>query len=145
MCPMCPSNTRDSHNGFLLQLFQSKTYNRIASIPTILISAVFHEYVLWAPVRFVLPVLLCMFSSFGGEQFGIQIALGWFHPPPMHTHSVTCVLHALPTKQILELLYAHSAQPGCIDHGVLLCYRVLCQEEVCQRRKLCEHIYSTVL
>lgn len=62
-----------------------------------------------------------------------------------HTHSVACVLHALPTKQILELLYAHGAQPGCIDHGVLLCYRVLCQEEVCQRRKLCEHIHSTVL
>ena len=58
----------DPHNGFILQLFQSNTYNRIASIPTILISAVFHEYVLWAPVRFVLPVLLLMFSSFGGEQ-----------------------------------------------------------------------------
>ena len=50
-----------------MQCFRSKWYNRIASLPTILISAVFHEYVLWAPVRFVLPLLLFMFGFFGSK------------------------------------------------------------------------------
>ena len=50
-----------------LQLFNSKLYNKLAFFPTIIISAVFHEYVLWAPMRFVLPILLLMFGVFGGQ------------------------------------------------------------------------------
>lgn len=51
-----------------MQLFNSRWYDRIASLPPILISAVFHEYVLWAPARFVLPVLLIMFGLFGSKS-----------------------------------------------------------------------------
>ena len=51
----------------LLQLFRSKAYNRVATIPAMLISALIHEYVLWAPVRFVLPVLLLEYCTFGGK------------------------------------------------------------------------------
>lgn len=49
----------------LKTLFNSTIYNKIAFFPTIIISAVFHEYVLWAPMRFVIPVLLVMFGVFG--------------------------------------------------------------------------------
>ena len=49
-----------------MQLFNSTLYNKLAFFPTILISAVFHEYVLWAPMRFVLPILIVMFGFFGG-------------------------------------------------------------------------------
>jgi len=55
-----------------LQLFRSKAYNRVATFPAILISAVIHEYVLWAPVRFVVPVLLLEFSTFGGRSMFSQ-------------------------------------------------------------------------
>ena len=50
----------------VFQLFNSNTYNKVAFFPTIVISAMFHEYVLWAPMRFVLPILLVMFGVFGG-------------------------------------------------------------------------------
>eukprot|EP00731_Ephydatia_muelleri_P008072 Em0004g410a len=49
----------------LRDLFNSKFYNRIASFPTIIISALFHEYVLWAPFRFIAPILLVQYGTFG--------------------------------------------------------------------------------
>eukprot|EP00731_Ephydatia_muelleri_P007998 Em0004g336a len=49
----------------LRDLFNSKFYNRIASFPTIIISALFHEYVLWAPFRFIDPILLVQHGTFG--------------------------------------------------------------------------------
>ena len=36
-------------------------------VPTILLSGIYHEYVLWAPMRFVMPVLLVQFGVFGGK------------------------------------------------------------------------------
>lgn len=51
---------------YSFQFFNHKLYNKIAFFPTIIISAVYHEYVIWAPMRFVLPVLLAQFGVFGG-------------------------------------------------------------------------------
>ena len=60
--------THNSNSQYVpLQLFKSKAYNRIASLPTIMISALFHEYVLWAPLRSVMPVLLIQYGAFGGK------------------------------------------------------------------------------
>eukprot|EP00731_Ephydatia_muelleri_P007988 Em0004g326a len=52
----------------LRDLFNSKFYNRIASFPTIIISALFHEYVLWSPFRFIAPILLVQYGTFGTES-----------------------------------------------------------------------------
>lgn len=54
--------------SLLFQFFKSPTYNKLASLPTFAISAIIHEYLLWGPFRFVLPVLLVQFGSFGGRQ-----------------------------------------------------------------------------
>lgn len=51
-----------------VQLFNSRLYNKVAVVPTILISGVYHEYVLWAPMRYVMPVLLVQFGVFGGKH-----------------------------------------------------------------------------
>eukprot|EP00731_Ephydatia_muelleri_P008001 Em0004g339a len=47
----------------LRDLFNSKFYNRIASFLTIIISALFHEYVLWAPFCFIAPILLVQYGT----------------------------------------------------------------------------------
>lgn len=53
--------------GCAFQVFNSKFYNKIAVFPTILLSGIYHEYVLWAPMRYVMPVLLLQFGMFGGK------------------------------------------------------------------------------
>eukprot|EP00731_Ephydatia_muelleri_P007979 Em0004g317a len=58
----------------LRDLFNSKFYNRIASFPTIIISALFHEYVLWAPFRFIDPILLVQHGTFGKTKVSTAAA-----------------------------------------------------------------------
>ena len=53
------------------QLINKKWYNKIAFLPTILISALFHEYVLWAPLRSIMPLLLLLFGTFGCKSIFI--------------------------------------------------------------------------
>ena len=77
-----------------LQLFHRSWYDRIASLPTILISAAFHEYVLWAPVRFVLPLLLTMFGIFGSE----------------FTAGSICISSQLPARQASSTLSDQTPQ-----------------------------------
>ena len=102
-----------------VQLFRRRWYNRIASLPTIIISAVFHEYVLWAPVRFVLPLLLIMFGLFGGK-----VTVSWFASadqlPLQHRHPLLCAAkHGIT---LLELLPAHRAAAWSQCHGVCVCH-----------------------
>ena len=79
----------------VLQLFNSKFYNRIASFPTIIISALFHEYVLWAPFRFIDPILF-------GATWHI-----WKYG--------NCVL----CDFVLVCVYVSGCEEGCIYQGFI--------------------------
>ena len=95
---------------------------------TILISAVFHEYVLWAPVRFVLSLLLFMFGIFGGmlsllfcsDHTWLQLS---FHRCPL-------LCEAKLQYTFLELLSSCWAQPRGWYDGVCVCHRVLCPQDL---------------
>ncbi|XP_064401141.1 sterol O-acyltransferase 2-like [Halichondria panicea] len=52
--------------------FKNPVFNKMAFVPCILMSAIYHEYVLWAPLRFVLPVLLLQYSTFGLLLFALK-------------------------------------------------------------------------
>lgn len=56
----------------LKNLFKSRLFSKIAFLPAIIMSAVYHEYVLWAPLRFVMPVLVFQYCTFGIVFFAIK-------------------------------------------------------------------------
>ena len=65
----------------------------MAFVPCILMSAIYHEYVLWAPLRFVLPVLLLQYSTFGRESHTYarpHTHTLTYMPAPTHTPSHVC-------------------------------------------------------
>lgn len=109
---------------FIYQLFNSKIYNKVAVIPTILISGVYHEYVLWAPVRFVMPVLLVQFGTFGGKVIlsSISNALIIFNI----MSSFIVFPQAIFSKYWLELFSSLLIAPWYVNHALLLHCGVLC-------------------
>lgn len=68
---------------FHFKFFQNKLFNKIAFLPALVMSAVYHEYVLWAPLRFVMPVLLTQFCTFGGKAATGYLASGACHHSPV--------------------------------------------------------------
>ena len=128
---------------FVCQLFHSKMYNKVAVFPTILISGLYHEYVLWAPMRFVMPVLVFQFSVFGGKTL------------TSHYHTLTefpnlccsSVDLAAPQSQQggLELLPAPLPPCGCVRHGLLLYHGVLCSQDLSNGREYHQHLHSSLL
>ena len=49
-----------------LQAFKSSVYGKIAALPPILISSIFHEYIIAVGLKFFFPVLTFQFFCLGG-------------------------------------------------------------------------------
>ena len=78
----------------------------MAFVPCILMSAIYHEYVLWAPLRFVLPVLLFQYSTFGRESHTLTHTHPYTHTLTPHTHIYTHTL--TPHTPIYTLTHSHT-------------------------------------
>lgn len=128
----------------ILQLFRSRVYSKIASLNAILISAVYHEYVLWAPLRFVLPVLLLFYSTFGGESVQPEFVCMSRLSPPI-PNSCHVFRQAFQRQSSLELLYTHRHPCGCVDERVCLCNGVHSSLHMLSRREHCQHLHTSVL
>ncbi len=57
------------------QVIKNPLFSKIAFVPAIVMSAIYHEYVLWAPLRFVLPVLLLQYTTFGRKHSHILVII----------------------------------------------------------------------
>ena len=127
------------------QLFDHKVYNKIAFFPTIVISAMYHEYVLWAPMRFVVPILLTQFGVFGGVYTYIHTCT--HHTPVhcIHTHSDTICIATVPKKYNVELLSTLVSAHGCLHNDLLLCNGVLCPQDLSNGREHCKYFCPKIL
>lgn len=129
-----------------VQLFNSRWYDRIASLPPILISAVFHEYVLWAPARFVLPLLLIMFGLFGSKFVSTHVTISvWVLTNPSHAHRHHVLCEAKLWHTLLELLSPFWPQFWSQYNGVCVCHRILCSQDLLAGGDTTEYLHSTVL
>ena len=121
-----------------LQLFKNPFFNKIAFLPAIIMSAIYHEYVLWAPLRFVMPVLLFQYCTFGSEfsQACIHMCAHTHththtHTPThTHTHTHSFLLCFKAVLQLLELCDTHWTAGRHVYHDVLLCHGVLCTKDL---------------
>ncbi len=91
-----------------IQKFKNPVFNKMAFVPCILMSAIYHEYVLWAPLRFVLPVLLLQYSTFGRESHTLTPHTHTPSHTPIHTHPHTSHTHTLT--------HTHTHTPSHLTH-----------------------------
>lgn len=127
-----------------LQLFKNKLFNKMAFLPALIMSAVYHEYVLWAPLRFVMPVLLTQYCTFGGRLV-VCILLGLYYNNEYFPLSCVLRYEAITKELCMELPNTHWTTDWDVCNGVLLCDGILRTKDLPQRRECSQYICAEVL